>query len=607
MPIYDFYEVFARELLYHLVIRGDFQAWRLRKVEKIAPKNLTSYESRVSYQFVIPSSFVYAAYNRIIELQQQTGQEFVGFDSHPLTIALSEGRPISTARLKIILPLCLLSKRVLLGFSVHDEDGKPLTLKTRFDGSMLTREILATQLEIMDLKDFFDSAPRLLHSFAFIGPRDVARNLMRFKVPLRPKPPYARYRSALAAFITNAIERYFVYDTQGDEALARLIHEEWERITEVISLSSCLINRLVQAGHRLWHHGFHNPLTNPLMACLDYYKLTIRDNPDYARLSPHDRLEFHRTTFHDFINECLNYVQRMNSLQNEVFYDVYDLLFVFSEFYFAYVNVSINPDTEFLAKMEQTVQTVSRDKIDRKLLYDPSYWPRALRWRPWRRIFTRHCQVYPLVLGDSQTTHVEIESRIPTELEQVRKKTRLEIEGATLRTEEIFGYSSDPEGKAVTYQHFYTTKTVSEIRDILRRRQLYQPRPVAESIPIDLLVKFRAHRSILWTYRMTSVLAIALTLVFLRSFVDTGTSTGSWTELPRLIVPLALAIMSIVARLRPQQSITADVLKGHIFVILGCTFFVILFFVISLSSSFLADEWLSFIRSSIQTKNKGLF
>lgn len=548
--------LFSRELLFQLLLEENPRRWRLRRVEQFTPNNLTSCESKVSYQFMLAHQLIEGVYHKLKKRQSNAGHTVPGLESHPLTRALTNTQPLRDIPLDIVLPLAFFPKRVLLNFSVHAQDGKALTLKNRFEGSALSTEVIKrftellqldlTQAEALRLGEFSKETSRLTRSIVFMAPQDVSRRLKKCGIPVNGSRMYKKPK--IEKFIKSSLSRFFVDDTSAENALTTLISTHGASIGEIMRLSRLIKEALSNSGYDGAEHGYHNPIINPFMASLDYYKLEISKNDDYEFLSGGDRLKLHEQIFPKLIEDCLTFLHYLYSFQvigastndqaavSHTFLKIYLFLNIFSQNYMAYVNTRIKADDEFLVKYEQTLTTTKQ-------------------WRPFQRTY----QNYKITLGDAQTTHIEVECKVPTELKQVRVSKPLRVLGEPIRVDEIFGYSSE---FTEYHQHFYTTKTNTEIEDILIQKQLFRERPTASFFDMELWVKYRVESSIRLIYFFICTIAVLLG-IFFPCFLKVGPKAGASLSAISLI-PIGLGILALVARLRPQQVITADLLRPYV-------------------------------------------
>lgn len=539
------------QLIRELFSATDPTLWRKRKVEQIIPLNKYSYRARTSYQFNVPAEIV----ERVIREKRRKGDE-TKILARALTWtveAFSGEKHIGPgdSELEIILPITVFPKRVLLDFSITNMENRPVTLLSRHEGSRITQELIRFQLARFvpgETGELLSEGNRgLIRTIVFLGVDDLSKRLREYRVPL--------------AIAGGSVEETFVEGMSAftKDAVGRFLHPNTDRIVghygaETLGLhrkSFDVSDRL--ASLRIANPlGLHNPICNPLIGVLDYCKL--RSDEERSRAGGQTRHDgtAYREWFRDFIDSCGRFSDSILALEDASLLEAFPIIDQFVEHYIAYALLEVTPGKEFLIKIEQVVPTRETDQ-------DQAY------------------QGYHVVVGETRSTHVEITSAIPTELEQVPGETRVMVAGTPVEKGVVFGYSSHA---TKFLQHFYTTKSVEELERTLRARG-YEIEPGSIET-VELEVKYQVERTLHWMYRGGTIIAVLFTFYFFSAGVwsvlrraptavetPTGMSGGPlWSP----IVPLILTVWVLFARLRAQEPIVADRLRRYVWIVMWCAF-----------------------------------
>jgi len=500
-------DLLAKQVIFQLFFVSDPHAWRLRQVTQITPLTTDSYRTQTSYQLRFGKGLIEQAWSDAV----------VG------TPPPAPRRPDSDPEL--IVPVDYLPKSVLLDFSLLEGAGKPLLLLRSGEISATTFEAVRAGVTFLDQKcgdglntagAFFASNAPIIWPIVATGQHEIPERLERLNCFPTANPSEHDYCTAMTGFFNDAIEHLL------DRSLNRAEREVcWTKLRTIYA-------EIGRMGEEL----------AALVGGGDYYDHPVFNAPllfsDYARARD-DLYGATERVVSEFLDASHGFTQALLQLtaDEKRFPLMLRLLHRFSRHYVAYTRMRVPIDRDFMIKMEQVIPAG-----------DEPYSP----WlHPVNRWLHRNYQWYPIRIGDTRSTHIEISCEHPAELEQVPGKAKVRVGGRILSASTVFGRSSY---ETKYHQHFYTTKSGEEIRRILRlpgERQMFD---------LHFGVRFAVERSLLWGYRLfLSVMMVAA--VFLVAVYDPDRMRKhDMSFLP--VVPILFALFGALSALRTQEGIVGS-------------------------------------------------
>jgi hypothetical protein len=243
-----------------------------------------------------------------------------------------------------------------------------------------------------------------------------------------------------------------------------------------------------------------------------------------------------------------------------------------ARFYVAYSRVRVPLDQDFIIKMEQIIPSASEWSWSEPI--------RALRYRGF--------QWYPIRIGDSRSTHIEVSCEHPIELEQVPGWTRVRVGHRIVTANSLFGRSSH---ETRYHQHFYTTKTGEDIQRVLGGADPRAPRAMQD---VKLGIKYAVERTTSWGYRLVNLVVFAALAFLIAVYDPDKMRAGQISVLP--IVPVLFALFGALASLRPQESVVALRMRKYKTTVLLMGFGMVTYFLSGLIWPTLATSLRRFVR-----------
>jgi hypothetical protein len=228
-----FTECEAFPMAFASFLRRNQEAWRVRRIDRFCPSDLHLAEHRVTLQGRIDPSLL---------------DRFVELEAEDLGLELDRSRLHHGAPLKIYLPAIAHPKRLLLDFSIRNEQNHAVPMLGRFESARVTAVHLAAIAARNQLGENKEDARALLAALvalAFHDPLGLAQRISRW-VPKwnKEKPesypparwvenePLARahllawvereaeaFLPGLGALLKNAVEEYLRLNGDGAPAL----------------------------------------------------------------------------------------------------------------------------------------------------------------------------------------------------------------------------------------------------------------------------------------------------------------------------------------------------------------------------------------------------
>lgn len=517
--------------------------WRRRQVLQISPLEPASYLARISFQFYLPRDLINRARERA----------FHDIPQSQVTVPQDE--------LEIILPIDYLPKYVLLNFSLEDQSGKPIPLLPSGESNELSLGIVEPAFAEVDthVRDGADTAAAFFREFKFVisaltsaGQGETQSRLRSLHAFPEIDPSTAQYCCGMIAFYEDVLKEFTGHPNLSP-SLTDSIRQDFLQIHLAIGHLTADAKKVLAAGE-----GYHSPLLNPPLLIGSYLR--------YPKPVKSDDVAEHVGFF---LEECQGFLRAVAELQADQvrFGWIMKLLSRLSRFYVAYTRMRVPIERHFLVKMEHVIPL------------QPEWWERFSG--PWSE------HRYPIRVGDSRSTHIEVTCEHPIELEQVPKATRVlfEREEGLLdvllrrkrwRIHVLFGKSSH----STRYrQHFYTDKTPEEIRAMVKAHGVRLTPEVM--FDFKLKIRYTVERAMKWGYRLISFIALLALIVFVRIYAPAELS-GEEFRLVSLI-PLLSGLLGAIASLRPQENIVAIRTRRHKVFVLMILFAMSVYFLVGLA------------------------
>jgi hypothetical protein len=293
--------------------------------------------------------------------------------------------------------------------------------------------------------------------------------------------------------------------------------------------------------------GLHNPLLNPIVLVVDYFKRYHDNRGDPA------------ATLVQFFAACEVFISKIDDLADDTlrFWTVFRILDRFTRAYPAYARMKVPVGRDFIVEIDQLIPGD-----------DTSFWR-----NPLRGVAERTYQWYPFRTGDTRSLHIEVICDHPLELEQVPKATRLSVGGRLIPRTMLFGRA----GYNTKYeQHFYTQTTAEELQAALgpddqRRRSIFDFR---------LGVKYRVELATRVGYRLIALVVCAAFMALVVVYDPVKLLRGETSLLP--LVPILFALFGALGSLKPQENLVALHMRKYKILVLGVGALMSLYFLVGL-------------------------
>lgn len=497
---------FRYELLRRLVVNTTL--WRRRRIEQITPLDRYQYRVRVSLQLNVPRQLI----------------EEACVNTWPLLRPVALEAMLCTPTVAL-LPVAMLPKTVLINFSIWGPDGTPIPISTRFEASRHTSNVIKWRLSSDEsAKIFFRSHMPLIRTIAFLSAQDLRDRYIgakgdqsRVASSQRPEP--------MTAFLGQSLERYF------PTKIRALLEQHSSNLNDLVRQVLPVANRVQRHRELYGEAPDHDPICNPLLGALDYFKLATH-GADLEKISS-TQSNYLEGLFTSLLDACRRFLTDLTVLPEQSLATVANSLDEFVDRYFMYCTLPILPDQDFVIKYEQLVPAVVRDK--------------------WSFLRPYH-QCYDLVLGDAQSVHYEVTCSTPTELEQKTSETKLFLGEHQVEPDVVFGY------KALSgrfHQHFYTTKTKAEASRAISARYANIGPDAIDGL--QLSIRFRVDRGIAYTAVISGILSVIITIAVLVSILRGHSASSERSQLAlQYFIIAALAVWAVISRVGIKEKLVAD-------------------------------------------------
>lgn len=524
----EHFDSFCKRLLSEFFL-ADPRDWRLRHVLQINPVNPEAYRARTSYQFRVSGARLRRAW-------------------HAACVETGNHRPFPAGQeVQAIIPVDYLPKHVLLDFSLQDSDGKPLPLLPSGEINRLSLDMILAGVTSLDSQcpdqssaaaDFFRRSENIISALVSTGQREIQKRLEHLRAFSRDEPEEFSFTAGMLSFFEDALAQF-----TGDQRLADSAAEACRSGFRDVYRECREMSRGLRAalGGR---DGYHSPLLNPALLIVEYF----RQHP----LPSSDRLD---GSISDFLRECRQFLGALSGLADDElrFWPVTDVLMRMADYYIAYARMSVPIDRDFIVKMEQVIPVETGS---------------------WWRIWSWRYQRYPMRIGGSRSTHIEIICEHPVELEQVPVATRVFIGGKPLPIDVLFGRTDH---STKYHQHFYTNKNIEQIALSLQSHGVEVQRPLFNFI---LQIKYSIEVGTRWGYRLALIVASLASVVLLREFDPASLKPGEIRLVS--LIPILTGLLGVLASLKPQENIVAFGTRKYKLFILLIAFLMTGYFIIGL-------------------------
>jgi len=522
-------DLLSREILAKLLVLEDPTAWRLRQVLQCTPLTPDSYSARISVQLHLTRTLVDDAWDK-------------AFDESPNP----PRRPRN--EIEIFLPIHYFPKQVLIDFSLEGPDGKALPLLTSGITNFFSLGAFARFVTELDqsLGDglqtsgaFFAEHYNIITCLIFTGQGDIGGRLEDMKCFRRTpfefefQQEMLRYYEKILVPLTgvNGLDANTVEHLRP--ALSSLYQSIWSMDDEL---------KVLLGGT----DGFRMPLLNPGLLVVDY----LRNGP------PSEMAELANG-----IEQCLHasaaFLNGIQALRADR--DRFDAIVAFlsrlTKLYVAYTRVNVPIGRDFVIKTEQVVP-IEIEHVQRLL----GAW---------------HYQDYKVPVGGTRSTHIEVTSGNPVELQQVPRRSRVVFNDTTTETDTVFSIASH----ATSYrQHFYTNMGLDEVVRVARSKQIEG----AEPGYLALRVFYTVEMSTMLGYWLVTFIAIAALMLFVRLYEPGQITRGQMQLVP--LIPLLFGFVGALSALKAQENLVAIRVRKHKIFVLATVFLMTAYLLLGLTN-----------------------
>lgn len=518
-------------ILHNLLNPSRLRRWRERCVTKYEALDEERVLERTSFQFRIsPKLLSRCLYN--LNGKDEKEQDII-------QQLLADPVELETQEIEVILPFSIYPKRILLNFSLEGIDANPI-LVSRHASSRVSLDFALRMYFRYDTthKRFISQNRKILRSLLFQAPEDLGRQLLAHEVGV-----------ASSQFFNNQM-------APNPQTLEKL-NTQTNRIMKcvqgwltgfvdagVLAPYSTGLNEIIHTGMRLQkslegiisHAGQYDPVLNPIMLILDYFKL-------YFELNNGDS----DATLSQFVRDAKAYLAHLHMLFNKGVTTqklIYSTLNHFSYNYVAYAPCKIKIGRPFIIKTEQILPLVG----ERGMSF--ADWAKYYLSQIKPSLYSKYRSIaFPIEIGDDASRHYEIMCPSHTELHLKPSSTFLEIGGRRFAPSTLFGYTASD---SIERQHFYTTKTHEELEKILESRN------ISEGGDIRLWIRYELDLSIRLAYFCTLIFFAITTYLFFVSYDPSNIGVS-----PLLVIPIMNPLLALFLSLRPKERITLQRLQTY--------------------------------------------
>lgn len=532
-------------LLDRLLAAEDYTKWRVRKVEQITPLNTTSYTSKLSFQFLFPRSLILDALKACRQETDCGPRKLSEVSVAPLEHTVDEviaNPPPRLGPIEAMLPVVIMPKRSLVGFSLWGPSGQPNPLISRKVGSEITLQMIGRRLKEKGLEEFFQEAKDLILAFCNVPGDELKRIHEQYSRNLAGCRDANCYKEFGQVFLTECISRHGI---------------EWGRVRERWDDAAPILHRLLVALSTrvgMWVPGsrdpeiFGSPVTNPLIVASDYLRLRLASDATFSSRSAVERARIVDAELSLFFTIVVLYYTRLggDTFEPDLFRWLFEMLQSFSRNYILMLSAQVYCDEELVIKFEQILPAREVHKL------------RLVGFLTTVRdgLLLRGRQDLPIVLGDAASTHFEVTCEAQDLVQDV-DKTKLSVGNVNLPIGLVFGrvFHAAPNS-----QHLYSWISSEEIMNVTAEsaqrtgKNLERPSRLFRSVGGILSVLYRAET----TFRLAvwGLLFISFYLV-VGNFSGLGGADQSRPLNPALI-PIIVSLIGALARFRTTEPILAQ-------------------------------------------------
>jgi hypothetical protein len=533
IPLSVVEDIFNRSLI-TLLLR-DYLLWREREVIYIHPVNEQSFEGIVSLQLCIPPSLVKEAYDLSLKaikemvFEDRIKNVLAHMFEDRVQDATGKGNPI-----RCILPFLSLPKRVLMSFTVRDQNDRPLNLLTRYESVSYTCDFIHFLMPASKATDGADRDAflRIAQALIYSQPKVIedemrqylgnARHPDKANIPIFSSDIIAEWAlRRISSHYPNATEELGADDVMPDcgEQSKRLVEEKADELPYG------------------WL-GSLNPVFNPSLLAFDYAKYHLAEREPSSGELKHV-LERFKKDCETFIS-CVS--QYTHTDAGKAF--IKDLC-RFAYNYIAYIPLDLTVDRCFTVKCEQlTPLKHFPPRSDNKSLleaarykwkelcsasreYSCLYADILAKWfKVGRRRYTKvNSQRYDLIVGDARSTHIEIISPDPANIINDMERSFVEIGEQRINPSEIFGNISS---YAPHVLHFYTSKGRRQISEIIKREceksrragklSKKEASEIIDRESLSVYIIYTLPRHLKWFFRIPALINFAAIVLMAKFF-----------------------------------------------------------------------------------------
>jgi hypothetical protein len=468
----------SRELFSVLQVRA--YEWRQRRVQTIVPLDEHHYRERITLQIQINEDLVAQVIRRVAA---RTGDRRLASlvpsrrsPFHPT--ANPQRSKLDGQLLDVAVPLFRLPKQILHDFSVEDAGGRRLALMNRFDVSLFSAyHLLSMTAAVEDVGGIFN----LVRALAFCIPDGIfsKRNFpagILGERSLTSDDDRRRGAATVVAYLDRAWKRRRGIHEAGRHPIPGLIPEK--EVLQLLEIGARIAHKLT-FDWWIQPDGLRDPLVNPLLLLPDHLKLFEFEGGDPDDLPGEAR---------GFVEQSGRFLDLLDSLvrkrSDDVEPDKSSATYLLQRYaqmthtWSALVDLRVRIGRPELVKASQTTRVVSTSRKSRL---------RALARQPFG--VDQH---YPVVIGDAQSTHIEIRSPESTAIRLATRNLIGDFHLHRERVERLFGFGYF---RSLDHWSLYTTKTVDEMRRAARIRIGQGGRQDQESPEVGVIYKLTVGRA----------------------------------------------------------------------------------------------------------------